>query len=138
MVLTALSCIALNVYFEARSDNMSGQYAVAHVVLNRVASGRWPDDVCSVVHQGYEKGKFKCQFTWYCDGKPDDPDKPGLIMEYHAHGHREDADIVVRRMVEAGMKTRGWEIGRIQSAAVDHRVQKIGAVIAAVVLWHTE
>lgn len=69
---------------------------------------------------------------------PDDPDKPGLIMEYHAHGHREDADIVVRRMVDAGMKTRGWEIGRVQSAAVDHRVQKIGAVIAAVVLWHSE
>tara|TARA_R100000951_G_scaffold27728_1_gene23826 strand:- start:552 stop:944 length:393 start_codon:yes stop_codon:yes gene_type:complete len=73
MISAALMCLALNVYHEARSEPLQGQAAVAHVVLNRVASGRWPDDVCSVVHQGYEKGRFKCQFTWYCDGKPDEP-----------------------------------------------------------------
>lgn len=73
MISAALMCLALNVYHEARSEPLQGQAAVAHVVLNRVASGRWPDDVCSVIHQGYEKGMFKCQFTWYCDGKPDEP-----------------------------------------------------------------
>ena len=73
MISAALMCLALNVYHEARSEPLQGQAAVAHVVLNRVASGRWPDDVCSVIHQGYEKGRFKCQFTWYCDGKPDEP-----------------------------------------------------------------
>ena len=73
MISAALMCLALNVYHEARSEPLQGQAAVAHVVLNRVASGRWPDDVCSVVQQGYEKGRFKCQFTWYCDGKPDEP-----------------------------------------------------------------
>ena len=73
MISAALMCLALNVYHEARSEPLQGQAAVAHVVLNRVASGRWPDDVCSVVHQGYEKGRFRCQFTWYCDGKPDEP-----------------------------------------------------------------
>jgi spore germination cell wall hydrolase CwlJ-like protein len=73
VITAALMCLALNVYHEARSEPLQGQAAVAHVVLNRVASGRWPDDVCSVVHQGYEKGRFKCQFTWYCDGKPDEP-----------------------------------------------------------------
>lgn len=73
MISAALMCLALNVYHEARSEPLQGQAAVAHVVLNRVASSRWPDDVCSVVHQGYEKGKFRCQFTWYCDGKSDEP-----------------------------------------------------------------
>jgi spore germination cell wall hydrolase CwlJ-like protein len=73
MISAALMCLALNVYHEARSEPLQGQAAVAHVVLNRVASGRWPDDVCSVVHQGYEKGRFRCQFTWYCDGKSDEP-----------------------------------------------------------------
>ena len=73
MISAALMCLALNVYHESRSEPLQGQAAVAHVVLNRVASGRWPDDVCSVIHQGYEKGRFKCQFTWYCDGKPDEP-----------------------------------------------------------------
>jgi len=72
MVLTALSCIALNVYFEARSDNMSGQYAVAHVVLNRVQDNRWPNDVCNVITQRNDDNV--CQFSWYCDGKTDKPD----------------------------------------------------------------
>ena len=70
--MTALSCIALNVYFEARSDNMSGQYAVAHVVLNRVQDNRWPNDVCNVITQRNDNNF--CQFSWYCDGKSDKPD----------------------------------------------------------------
>ena len=71
MVLTALSCIALNVYFEARSENMSGQYAVAHVILNRVQDDRWPNEVCEVVTQRNDNNV--CQFSWYCDGKSDTP-----------------------------------------------------------------
>lgn len=76
MLNSMLMCLALNVYHEARSDEMIGQYAVAHVVMNRVQHDRWPDDVCSVIHQGYEKGKHKCQFSWYCDGKSDTPHDP--------------------------------------------------------------
>jgi arginine decarboxylase len=66
---------------------------------------------------------------------PEDPDKPGLIMEYHAHGHREDADEVVKRMVQAGMEMRGWPIRALKSKAIDLQVKRIGAVFAAVVLW---
>ena len=73
MLSTALMCLALNVYHETRGSPMSEGYAVSHVVLNRVAHDRWPDDICSVVKQGYSKGKHKCQFSWYCDGKPDTP-----------------------------------------------------------------
>ena len=71
MIETMLMCLALNVYFEARSDSMEGQYAVAHVVMNRVQSNRFPSDVCSVVTQ-HRKGRT-CQFSWYCDGKSDKP-----------------------------------------------------------------
>ena len=73
MIAEMLTCIALNVYYEARSEPLEGQYAVAHVVLNRVASPRFPDDACSVVYQGLEKGIGRCQFSWYCDGKSDTP-----------------------------------------------------------------
>lgn len=66
---------------------------------------------------------------------PEDDDKPGLIMEYHAHGHQEDADEVVRRMVVAGMEMRGWPIRELRSIAVDLHVEQIGAVLAGVVLW---
>ena len=33
-----LQCLALNIYHEARSESLAGQYAVADVVLNRVES----------------------------------------------------------------------------------------------------
>ena len=73
MIEMFLTCLALNVYYEARSEPMDGQYAVAHVVLNRVADDAFPDDACKVVKQGYHKGKHRCQFSWYCDGKSDKP-----------------------------------------------------------------
>lgn len=70
-----LYCMAVNIYHEARSDNLAGQFAVADVVLNRVADPRWPDTICGVVYQGPVQGgipvKDRCQFSWYCDGKAD-------------------------------------------------------------------
>jgi hypothetical protein len=33
------------------------------------------------------------------------------------------------------MKLRGWEIKELKSIAIEYRVKKIGAVLAAVVLW---
>jgi hypothetical protein len=47
----ALICLALNVYFEARGEPLVGQYAVAEVTMNRVASARYPASVCGVVYQ---------------------------------------------------------------------------------------
>jgi len=73
-------CMALNVYYEARSDNMAGKYAVADVVLNRVNDSRYPNTVCDVVKQGRlgnppgsEVQRNMCQFSWFCDGKHDNP-----------------------------------------------------------------
>ena len=46
-----LTCLAHNVYFEARGEPELGQRAVAEVTLNRAASGRYPAKVCDVVYQ---------------------------------------------------------------------------------------
>lgn len=46
-----LACLARNVYFEARGEPAPGQYAVAEVTMNRVASPYYPDSVCGVVHE---------------------------------------------------------------------------------------
>jgi spore germination cell wall hydrolase CwlJ-like protein len=46
-----LRCLASAVYFEARGESLTGQLAVAHVVLNRAESGRFPASLCGVVHQ---------------------------------------------------------------------------------------
>ena len=77
---TALMCMAVNIYHEAGNQSMIGQMAVGQVVLNRVEDSRFPDTVCEVVKQAvtYKKSdkpiRWKCQFTWYCDGKKDEPD----------------------------------------------------------------
>ena len=76
---TALVCLALNTYHEAKNQSMIGQVATAQVVMNRVADSRYPNSVCEVVKQGPKyKGsdvpvRHKCQFSWFCDGKSDEP-----------------------------------------------------------------
>ena len=71
-------CLALNIYYESRGSSLADQIAVADVVINRVNDTRYPDTVCAVVKQGKvdKQGnmiRHKCQFSWYCDGKPDTP-----------------------------------------------------------------
>jgi spore germination cell wall hydrolase CwlJ-like protein len=46
-----LACMAGAVYFEAKGEPLSGQLAVAEVILNRARSGRFPKSICSVVKQ---------------------------------------------------------------------------------------
>ncbi|MEQ8666050.1 MAG: cell wall hydrolase [Rhodospirillales bacterium] len=69
----ALHCLALNIYWEARSEPRDGQLAVGAVTLNRVADPAFPDEVCSVVRDGGERRRHRCQFSWWCDGKRDEP-----------------------------------------------------------------
>ena len=66
-------CLALNIYYEARSSNLADKAAVADVVINRSLDRRYPATICGVVHDGYKAGRRDCQFSWYCDGKPDNP-----------------------------------------------------------------
>ncbi len=71
--------MAFNIYHEANNQSMLGQIAVGQVVMNRVEDSRFPDTVCEVVKQavtykGTDKPVLhKCQFSWYCDGKKDEP-----------------------------------------------------------------
>ena len=48
------NCLATAVYFEARGESLEGQLAVARVVMNRAASGKYPPDWCSVVKQPWQ------------------------------------------------------------------------------------
>ena len=100
-------CMALNIYYESRSDNLAGQYAVADVVLNRVHDDRYPNTICEVITQGPVKESWKtkqdpdlpeedreynpirhlCQFSWYCDGKSDNPaDETGWAQAQYVAG----------------------------------------------------
>ncbi|MDK2761877.1 MAG: cell wall hydrolase [Sphingopyxis sp.] len=57
-----LRCLAGAVYFESRGESLVGQLAVAHVVINRAQSGRFPKSLCGVVYQ-------KSQFSFVRGGK---------------------------------------------------------------------
>ena len=69
------SCLAEALYFEARGESVKGQFAVAEVILNRVKSASYPDTVCGVVKQGAGQ-KFQCQFSFVCDGAPENISEP--------------------------------------------------------------
>ena len=81
---TAFICLALNTYHEAKNQSLVGQIATAQVVMNRVEDDRFPNTICEVVKEGPTRPSWedpkkeypirhRCQFSWYCDGKPDTP-----------------------------------------------------------------
>ena len=69
------NCLARAVYFESRSESDLGQLAVAKVVLNRVKNPDFPKTICGVVYQG-SNNRNSCQFSFACDGLPDDVKSP--------------------------------------------------------------
>ena len=79
-------CMAKNIFYEAATESTAGRLAVAQVTLNRVKSHRFPNTVCDVVYlgpttaSGFPK-RNRCQFSWYCDGKGDDPKDGRLWFE---------------------------------------------------------
>ena len=74
-----LNCLAKNIFYEAGSEPLNGQAAVARVVMNRIAHG-FGKNPCAVVYQTAQVDKLVddevqkvklCQFSWVCDGKAD-------------------------------------------------------------------
>jgi len=61
-------CLAKAVYFESRGEPIQGQLAVANVVMNRAASGRYPASLCQVITQ-------KAQFSFIRNGRFPIPDE---------------------------------------------------------------
>ena len=75
-------CMAQNIYFEAANQSFAGKLAVAHVVMNRVEDLQFPNEICGVIYQAKTRINWQgnevpirnqCQFSWYCDGKSDEP-----------------------------------------------------------------
>jgi spore germination cell wall hydrolase CwlJ-like protein len=97
----AIECLAKNIYFEAKSQPLAGQLAVGLVVLNRVKSKDFPNDVCKVIYEGpireswktkkdptlskdkrkYYPIRHRCQFSWYCDGFRDTIKEPSVYSK---------------------------------------------------------
>jgi spore germination cell wall hydrolase CwlJ-like protein len=72
----SVQCLAAAVYYEARSEGVEGQRAVAQIVLNRVRHPAFPNSVCGVVYQGSQR-RTGCQFSFTCDGSMRRAREPG-------------------------------------------------------------
>jgi len=64
-------CLSLALYWEARGELQLGMVAVGWTILNRTRSPDFPSTPCDVVFEGGEQPP--CQFSWWCDGKSDQP-----------------------------------------------------------------
>ena len=72
---TQWECLSQALYHEARGEGVRGLFAVAEVILNRVDSGAYPDNVCAVINQG-TGARDACQFSYTCDGLPEVVNEP--------------------------------------------------------------
>ena len=84
-----LNCLTRNIYYEAGHESFEGKVAVAQVTLNRVESGKFPNDICKVVYQK-DNALGLCQFSWYCNG---DIKKPKNTAAY------KESEIVARQVL---------------------------------------
>ena len=78
-----ITCLATNIYWEARNQTVSGMIAVGMVTKNRVKRDTFPNTYCEVVYEAkmskwwkehHNKDipvRNKCKFSWYCDGLSD-------------------------------------------------------------------
>ena len=75
-------CMAQNIYFESGNQPLAGKIAVAQVVQNRIKHPNYPSTACDVIYDAKWRTNWKglsvpvlnmCQFSWFCDGKSDDP-----------------------------------------------------------------
>jgi len=97
-----VTCLAKNIYFEAGVEPTAGKYAVAQVTMNRVASGRWGDNVCSVVYA-------KDQFSWTKQVSKYDQDHP-------AQGNNWNESVAVAKDV----LNNGATVANLQKAMFYH------------------
>lgn len=83
-------CLAQNIYFESANQPFAGRVAVANVAVNRSKDAQFPSTICDVVYQAKLRENWKgnmvpirnkCQFSWYCDGKSDEPTDSTTWME---------------------------------------------------------
>jgi len=68
-----VGCLAEAMYYEARGEGVTGEKAVAEVVLQRMKDRNFPHTVCGVVHDGVQQGRRDCQFSFACDGSVNRP-----------------------------------------------------------------
>jgi arginine decarboxylase len=69
---------------------------------------------------------------------PDDPAKNGVIMEFHGHATRAEAEQAIVTMLEEAFQVRGEAIRELRVYATEHTVERVGCALAAITLLDDE
>jgi len=69
-------------------------------------------------------------------GIPEDPNEPGVIMEFEDFRPLSFVEETVRQMVVDGFEYRNRKLKSIKSLGIEHTTIKNGSVFAAAVLWY--
>ena len=108
-------CLAKAVYFEARGEPLEGQLAVAEVVLNRAASGRYPPTICEVVMQPW-------QFSFVnATGRIPEANRASLAW----HKAAAIADIAMKRMAKQIPSNVLWYHANYVSPSWGRRLNRV-------------
>jgi arginine decarboxylase len=65
---------------------------------------------------------------------PDDPAKPGVIMEFHDVADRQTAERRIRDMLAEAFRVRGETVRELRVVSAEHTVERVGCAVAAVTL----
>lgn len=116
-----MRCLAQAVYFEARGEPLTGQLAVARVVINRAASGLYPRDYCSVVTQ-------RAQFSFVRKGRIPDANEASTAwirakaIAQIAHQDLWESEAGDALYFHANYVKPGWARRKTQLARIDTHV----------------
>ena len=69
---------------------------------------------------------------------PDDPARNGVLMEFHGQATREEAEDAIRAMLDEAFRVRGEPVREMKVVAVEHTVERVGCVVAAITLLTEE
>jgi len=68
-----IECLIEAIYFEARSEPLIGQIAVATTILNRAGNNNFQKTICSVVQNKTKirgsMGRYRCSYSYWCEVK---------------------------------------------------------------------
>ncbi len=101
-ISSEISCLAENIYHEAKGEDLKGKLAVAQVTINRVNSDKFPNTICDVV---YQKKSTLCQFSWVCTKNKID-----------------DAEIFEESLIIAKIALKGERIMKLEKSLFFHNV----------------
>ena len=116
-----MRCLAQAVYFESRGEPLTGQLAVARVVINRAASGLYPRDYCSVITQ-------RAQFSFVRSGRIPRADETSSAwrrakaIAQIAHQDLWDSEAGNALYFHATYVNPGWARRKTQLARIDTHI----------------